>query len=619
MGNVLDAVNVRVSIAGRMRLLGLLMIVPVAITGWLLYKTHMAVVDFAMSEYRGSAYLGALWPDMVAGASGQDATHGDVLNAQASANAAMVAPDKARALDGQSGNDLLDASNDLFAEVTDKSKLILDPDLDSYYMMDAVTTKLPAVLMAASALHADAASDINQVTFDNAVAAMKDSFDKSGQYGKAGRLKDDTQGALDKAVAAAKTLRQDSTTYGDFVATLDSLFAPGNRDLAAMQKLRADTENAHMYGEFVLAGAVLLLALGLSTVIGTGLSRRLSVLSGLMQRLVRGEETGTIPFQSDRHETGVIVRTLTAFRDTLHESDAMRANQAQLEADGRVARQQAMFAMADRFESSLLTVVDNLKGSADSLSQTAGRLGTHAEMTRDRSRHVAQAMESASGNVQSVAGATEEMAASSRSIADQAERAVTAAEAAARHAHETTGKVAAMNDAASRIGSSIDMITRITAQTNLLALNATIEAARAGEAGRGFNVVATEVKALASQTAHATEEIGQQVRSVQAATAEAADAMTRIADMVMSLRDISTAISESVSQQTAAVGEISHSTAQVADTTAGISGAVEEVSITAGHTGEEARAALAAVRDLSEQARSLKASAVDFLKTVRAG
>ncbi len=619
MLRMFDAINARVSIAGRMRILGVLMIVPVAITGWLLYTSHMAVVDFAMSEYRGANYLGALWPDMMAGASNQPAADGTSLGQVAAANAAMVSPDKAQALSGQSGGDLLNASNALFAEVTDKSKLILDPDLDSYYMMDAVTTKLPAVLMAANALHADPASQINQVTFDNATAAMKDSFDKSGQYGKSGKLNDDTQAALDKVMAAGAAFRADASGYGDVTASLDGLFAPGNRDLAAMQKLRADKETARMYEEFALVAAVLMLALGMSSVIATGLTQRLTVLSGLMRRLTRGEDAGTIPYQSDRHETGVIVATLASFRDSLRETEAMRESQARLEAESLTARRQAMFAMADRFESSLLGIVEGLTGSTERLGQTAGRLSSQAEQTRTRSRNVASAMESASANVQSVAGATEEMAASSRSISDQAERAVAAAETAARHATETTQKVAAMNEAANRIGSSIEMITRITSQTNLLALNATIEAARAGEAGRGFNVVATEVKALASQTARATEEISQQVRGVQTATAEAASAMTGIADMVMSLREISNAISESVTQQTAAVGEISRSTSEVAGSTAGISSAVDEVSATASHTGEEARVALQAVNDLSGQTRTLKDTAVDFLRTVRAG
>ena len=253
MLSFLDSINAHASIAGRMRFLSVLMIVPVAITGWLLYQSHMAVVDFAMSEYRGSAYLGALWPDLMAGATGQSAPDGAALGKVAAANAKMVAPDEAQALTGQSGGGLLTASNTLFAEVTDKSKLILDPDLDSYYMMDAVTTKLPAVLVATNALHGDSSSDINKVTFDNAVAAMKDSFDKSGQYGKSGKLHDDTQGALDAVMAAAAAFRADTGSHGDFIARLDALFAPGNRDLAAMQKLRADKETAHMYGEFALS------------------------------------------------------------------------------------------------------------------------------------------------------------------------------------------------------------------------------------------------------------------------------------------------------------------------------------------------------------------------------
>ncbi|MBW8880550.1 MAG: chemotaxis protein [Asticcacaulis sp.] len=617
MAGIFDSLNARTSISGRMRILGVLMIVPVAITGWLLYESHMVAVDFANSERAGAQYLAALWPDVMAGALGQAAPDGADLDKVAQRNAKMVDPSKASALAGQSGDALLTAAAALFADVTDKSKLILDPDLDSYYMMDAVTTKLPAVVVAAHALKGGPDDPVAGATFDNAVAAMKDSFEKSGQYGKSGQLKDDTRAALDGFMTSAGAFRHDTAAYDTFLSATDTLFKPGNRDLETMQALRASKESSRMYIELIVATTVLLAALFFTYIIASGLTRRLTRLSSLMEKLTHGEMTGEIPFQNDGHETGVIVRTLTGLRDTLTEAEEARNARAQVEDQSRRLREKTMRDMADRFENSVLSIVERLGGVTQSLGATAHELSLNAEETRARSQAAAVSMDTASGNVQSVAGATEEMSASSQSIADQAERASTAADTAAARAQDATAKVAAMNAAAQSIGSTIEMITQITSQTNLLALNATIEAARAGDAGRGFNVVATEVKALAQQTARATEEISQQVKGVQQATAEAAEAMVTIANMVIGLRDISSAISESVDQQAAAVGEISRSTAEVAVSTSEVGAAIGEVSQTAARTGTQARDALADIEHLADQTRTLKTTAMDFLASVR--
>ena len=93
------------------------------------------------------------------------------------------------------------------------------------------------------------------------------------------------------------------------------------------------------------------------------------------------------------------------------------------------------------------------------------------------------------------------------------------------------------------------MIQGVASQTNLLALNATIEAARAGEAGRGFAIVAQEVKALATQTSGATELIGKQVRAVQQATLNAVDAIASIRTTIDALHQASRIIGDRIRDQ----------------------------------------------------------------------
>ena len=126
-------------------------------------------------------------------------------------------------------------------------------------------------------------------------------------------------------------------------------------------------------------------------------------------------------------------------------------------------------------------------------------------------------LEQASSNVQAVATASEELTASVGEISRQVEES-SARSPATRciRPEKTDARINELSSAAGRIGDVVKLITAIAEQTNLLALNATIEAARAGEAGRGFAVVASEVKTLATQTAKATDEIGTQIAGMQA-------------------------------------------------------------------------------------------------------
>jgi methyl-accepting chemotaxis protein len=118
-----------------------------------------------------------------------------------------------------------------------------------------------------------------------------------------------------------------------------------------------------------------------------------------------------------------------------------------------------------------------------------------------------------------------------------------------------------------------------------LALNATIEAARAGSAGKGFAIVAQEVKALAAQTSKATDEISAQIAAMQMATEGSVAAIKEIGDTINRIAEIATSIASAAEEQDAATQEISRNVQQAAVGTTQVASHITDVSCSANETG----------------------------------
>ncbi|HTW07782.1 MAG TPA: methyl-accepting chemotaxis protein [Acidimicrobiales bacterium] len=248
-----------------------------------------------------------------------------------------------------------------------------------------------------------------------------------------------------------------------------------------------------------------------------------------------------------------------------------------------------------------------LVGVSEELNSVSTQLASGAEESSAQAQTVSAAAEQVSSNVGSVAAAAEELSTSIVEISRSAADASHVASEGVEVARAATKVVGQLRESSAKIGEVIKLITGIAEQTNLLALNATIEAARAGEAGRGFAIVANEVKELARQTAAATEEIGRTVQTIQGDSQSAAEAIRQMDEIMDKVNHAQTTIASAVEQQTATTSEIGRTVNEAAVASSEIAHNIAGVAEAAQQTTQGATSTLGAASELARVAGDLEA------------
>lgn len=363
--------------------------------------------------------------------------------------------------------------------------------------------------------------------------------------------------------------------------------------------------------------SAVLVSLLLGWIVGLVFARPILGMTEVMGKLASGDTSVDIPSTEKGDEIGGMARALVVFKDNMIQAEQLRTQQEQQKLVAEQQKRNAMHTLANNFESSVKTVVTGVSASASQMRGNAERLSTLAGETKSSSGVVASSAADAAQSATQVAAAAEKLSAAISEISAQVQKSSSVATQASSQAESINQSMHLLVEKSNRVGEVIQFITNIASQINLLALNATIESARAGEAGRGFAVVASEVKNLANQTAKATEEIIQQVQSMQDATHDAVGSVSQIITIINEISANTAGVAAAVEEQSAATNEISRTITSTAASTNAISQSIVSVQKGADETGVSSRQVLDSAKMLSEQATALSTRVDEFLRSVR--
>jgi methyl-accepting chemotaxis protein len=452
--------------------------------------------------------------------------------------------------------------------VADGSNLTLDPDLDSFYAMDAVTVRIPALLNAIShlemALRAASAVDDhgvgvaiakNQIAL--AVAAANGSLMAAMEKNEDGA----TRRALSQPTLALKSASEQFSSVNDLVAfgtarenfrpVVDATWQAGNTELNRLLAARIWKKQSGMMVDLGFVALSMALAVFLTWYVASGLTRRFRSLTSAMERIRAGEKNVEVPYVDDQNETGAIAATLQALNAASaekeradleaaakrremeaarseHESAQHAGQQEQArvveflagalkrlsEGDLTARIDQSFSGEYDILRADFNAAINRLQETMQSVLSGTSGITTGAGEISQATQDLSQRTERQAASLEETAAALEEITATVKKTAENAKEASkivgTAKAAAEAGGNVVETAVAAMNqieNSSKQITEIIGVIDKIAFQTNLLALNAGVEAARAGDAGKGFAVVASEVRALAQRSSEAAKEI----------------------------------------------------------------------------------------------------------------
>ncbi|OAN58870.1 methyl-accepting chemotaxis protein [Sphingomonas sp. TDK1] len=288
------------------------------------------------------------------------------------------------------------------------------------------------------------------------------------------------------------------------------------------------------------------------------------------------------------------------------------------EAAFQMARARRIEAASDRIEAEVGAMAGQLRGLATTLRTSAAATAERATANSASATALAAAVAQSHDNLAVIARESDALAATLDAIGRDTVTARASAAGAVALVDDSRLGTAELDAFAQTVGAVTSTIGEIAGQVNLLALNASIEAARAGDAGRGFTVVANEIKALAGQVRHAAQSVSTQVADVRAVVDRVTSNQARVEQAITGIADLSSSIECAVREQHQATYSIARNVNESVSGTRGVQDDIETVRASALAASDSATAIANLSAGLLVGAEALSDGIERFLVEVRA-